>query len=261
MNNKRFYIILAALSVIIGSLLLLKSSAGSAQFIWNLSQGGTWLFPLVSLSALIDSLNPCAFSILLLTIAFLFSLGTLRSGMIKIGAAYIFGIFLAYLLIGLGLLGALHIFNTPHFMGKLGAGILIVFGLINLLGELFPKFPIKLRIPQATHNKMADLLEKSSLSAVFFLGLLVGLCEFPCTGGPYLMVLGLLRDSATYVKGLGYLIWYNLLFILPLVAVLLVASDRAVLTKLQDWKRNNLNKTKFIGGLIMIALGALILLM
>ena len=261
MNNKRFYIILAGLSAIVGSLLLLKSSPGSAQFIWNLSQGGTWLFPLVSLSALIDSLNPCAFSILLLTVAFLFSLGTMRAGIIKIGAAYIFGIFLAYLLIGLGLLGTLHIFNTPHFMGKLGAGILIVFGLINLLGELFPKFPIKLRIPQIAHNKMANLLEKSSVSAVFFLGMLVGLCEFPCTGGPYLMVLGLLRDSATYVQGLGYLIWYNLLFILPLAAVLWVASDRAVLTKLQDWKRNHLNKTKFIGGLIMIALGALILLM
>ncbi len=261
MNNKRFYIILAVLFAIVGSLLLLKSSPGSAQFIWNLSQGGTWLFPLVSLSALIDSLNPCAFSILLLTVAFLFSLGTMRAGIIKIGAAYIFGIFLAYLLIGLGLLGTLHIFNTPHFMGKLGAGILIVFGLINLLGELFPKFPVKLRIPQVAHNKMADLLEKSSVSAVFFLGMLVGLCEFPCTGGPYLMVLGLLRDSATYGKGFGYLIWYNLLFILPLAAVLWVASDHSVLTKLQDWKRNHLNKTKFIGGLIMIALGALILLM
>ena len=261
MNNKRFYIILAALFVIVGSLLLLKSSTGSAQFIWNLSQGGTWLFPLVSLSALIDSLNPCAFSILLLTVAFLFSLGTMRAGIIKIGAAYIFGIFLAYLLIGLGILGTLHIFDTPHFMGKLGAGILIVFGLINLLGEFIPAFPVKLRIPQIAHNKMAELLKKSSISAVFFLGMLVGLCEFPCTGGPYLMVLGLLRDSATYVKGLGYLIWYNLLFILPLVAVLFVASDRAVLEKLQAWKRNNLHKTKLVGGLIMIALGGLILLM
>ncbi|MDP1709954.1 MAG: cytochrome c biogenesis protein CcdA, partial [Candidatus Komeilibacteria bacterium] len=116
-------------------------------------------------------------------------------------------------------------------------------------------------IPRIAHNKMAELLKKSSISAVFFLGILVGLCEFPCTGGPYLMVLGLLRDSATYVKGLGYLIWYNLLFILPLAAVLLVASDRAVLEKLQAWKRNNLNKTKLVGGLIMIALGVLMLLM
>ena len=260
MNNNRLYIILVALAVVVGSLLLLKSSPGSAQFIWNLSGGGDWLFPLVSLSALIDSLNPCAFSILLLTIAFLFSLGAMRSGIIKVGAAYIFGIWLAYLLIGLGLLGTLHIFNTPHFMGKLGAVILIAFGIINLLNGFFPKFPVKLRIPQASHNKMAELMKKSSVSAVFFLGMLVGLCEFPCTGGPYLMVLGLLRDSATYAKGFGYLIWYNLLFVLPLAAVLFVASDRTVLEKIQAWKRNNLNRTRFVGGLITIALGILILL-
>ena len=261
MKNNRLYVILTVLAVVVGSLLLLKSSPGSASFIWNMSRGGTWLLPLVSLSALIDSLNPCAFSILLLTIAFLFSLGTVRPGIIKIGAAYIFGIWLAYLLIGLGLLGTLHIFNTPHFMGKLGAVILIAFGIINLLNEFIPKFPVKLRIPLSSHNKMAELMKKSSISAVFFLGMLVGLCEFPCTGGPYLMLLGLLRDSATFVKGFFYLVWYNLLFILPLAAVLFVASDRAVLEKLQAWKRNNLNRTRLIGGLIMIALGALILLM
>ena len=261
MKNKRLYILLIILSAIVGSLLLLKSSIGSAGFIWQLSNGGTFLFPLVSLSALIDSINPCAFSILLMTIAFLFSLGTIRAGIIRIGAAYVFGIFLSYLLIGLGILGTLHIFNTPHFMGKLGAFILIVFGLINLLGEFIPKFPIKLRIPHVTHAKMSELLKKGSLPAIFFLGLLVGLCEFPCTGGPYLMVLGLLRDSATYVKGLFYLVWYNFLFILPLIAVLFVASDHSVLIKLHEWKRNNLNTTKIIGGLIMIVLGVLILMM
>lgn len=261
MKNNRLYIILAALLVVVGLLLLLKSSPSSAQFIWNVSGGGAWLFPLVSLSALIDSINPCAFSILLLTIAFLFSLGARRAGIIKIGVAYIFGIWLAYLLIGLGLLGTLHIFNTPHFMGKLGAIVLIIFGAINFLNEFISRFPVKLRIPLSSHNKMAELMKKSSVSAVFFLGLLVGLCEFPCTGGPYLMVLGLLRDSATYAKGFGYLIWYNFLFILPLAAVLLVASDKTVLEKLQAWKRNNLNRTRFIGGLVMVALGILILLM
>ncbi len=260
MKNQRLYFILSVLGILIAALLLLKSSTGSAQFIWNLSKGGTFLFPLVSLSALIDSINPCAFSILLLTIAFLFSLDTSRSDLIKIGSAYISGIFLAYLLIGLGILGALHIFNTPHFMGKLGAFILIAMGLINLLGQFIPRFPIKLQIPGFAHNRMAELMKKSSVSAVFFLGMLVGLCEFPCTGGPYLMVLGLLNDGASYVRGLLYLVWYNILFVLPLAAILFVASDKILLTKLQNWKRNNLNQTRLIGGIIMVVLGIVILL-
>ena len=54
---------------------------------------------------------------------------------------------------------------------------------------------------------------------------------------------------------MGYLIWYNLLFVLPLVAVLFVASEKAVLEKFQDWKRNNLNAVRLWGGIIMVLFG------
>jgi len=262
MNYKRFLFVFSGVALAFGILLFLKSSPMATQVIWNVSGGGTKLFPLVSLAALIDSINPCAFSILLLTIAFLFSLGTFsRARMLEIGGAYIFGIFIAYLAIGLGILGALHLFNTPHFMGVIGAYLLIVMGVVNLINNFFPKFPIKLQIPHAVHGKIADLMEKTSIPAVFLLGALVGLCEFPCTGGPYLMVLGLLHDAQTKFKGVGYLIWYNILFVAPLIAVLFVASEQTVLTKLQDWKRNNLNGMRLVGGIIMILLGFLILKM
>jgi len=69
--------------------------------LWNLSDGGKWLLPLVGVAALIDSINPCAFSILLLTIAFLMSIGKVRSSVLAIGSAYILGIFVVYLVIGL----------------------------------------------------------------------------------------------------------------------------------------------------------------
>ncbi len=262
MNYKRFFFVLGGVALAFGILLFLKSSSSATQVIWNISGGGTKLFPLVSLAALIDSINPCAFSILLLTIAFLFSLGTFsRRKMLEIGGAYIFGIFIAYLAIGLGILGALHLFNTPHFMGVLGAYLLIGMGILNIINQFFPKFPVKLQIPHAVHGKIADLMEKTSIPAVFLLGALVGLCEFPCTGGPYLMVLGLLHDAQTKFRGMGYLIWYNILFVAPLVAVLFVASEQTVLTKMQDWKRNHLNAMRWIGGIIMILLGLLILKM
>src|SRR3989344_3081667 len=260
MNYKRFILIVIGVIVMFGILIFLKSSPAATQIIWNLSGGGTKLFPLVSIAALIDSINPCAFSILLLTIAFLFSLGTFSRGkMLEIGGAYIFGIFIAYLAIGFGILGTLHLFNTPHFMGKIGAFLLVGMGVINLINYFFPNFPIKLQIPHAAHSKMADLMGKASIPAVFFLGALVGLCEFPCSGGPYLMVLGLLHDAQTKLKGMGYLIWYNLLFVLPLVAALFVASEKAVLEKFQDWKRNNLNALRLWGGIIMVLFGIFIL--
>ena len=250
-------IVLVALAVLV---LIFQYGSFSSQWLWNLSNEGSWLLPLVAVAALLDSINPCAFSILLLTIAILFSLGKLREKVLLIGFSYIFGLFLVYMLIGLGLLQALHIFNVPHFMGKLGAGILIIFGLLSVIGEVFPSFPIRLRIPHAAHTKISELLSKLSLPVAFILGGLVGLCEFPCTGGPYLMVIGLLHDTSTYFRGFGYLVFYNLIFILPLVIILFIASNRGLLDRVKVWQKKERVKMRLGGGILMIILGLLFFL-
>jgi hypothetical protein len=141
------------------------------NFLWSFSDGGKLLLPLVAVAAIIDSVNPCAFSILILTIAFLFSIGKMRSGILKIGSSYIAGLFVVYVLIGLGILRALHLFNTPNFMAKIGAVLLIVLGAINLINEFFPRFPVKLKIPNAAHHRIAGLMEKASVPTAFVLGI------------------------------------------------------------------------------------------
>ncbi|MEK7512798.1 MAG: hypothetical protein AAB601_01205, partial [Patescibacteria group bacterium] len=123
MSKKLFAVISVGLLLVAGAAFFRGSSSGAGA-LWELSREGTWLLPIVSVAALIDSVNPCAFSILLLTIAFLMSIGRLRRDILGIGGVYILGIFLAYMVIGLGFLGTLHLFNTPHFMAKVGAVLL-----------------------------------------------------------------------------------------------------------------------------------------
>lgn len=259
--NKKLIILIGIAVLLIGGAFLLKAGNVGTTVLWNLSSKGTWLFPLVSVAALIDSINPCAFGILLLTIAFLLSLQKTRTSILKIGGMYILGLMTVYFLIGLGILQALHLFNTPHFMAKVGAVLLVAFGGINLINEFFPSFPIKLRIPQVAHTKIASLINKASLPAVFLLGTLVGLCEFPCTGGPYLMILGLLHDQGTYLAGVSYLLLYNLIFILPLVIILLIASNSAVLEKVRQWKKSETKHMRVWGGVAMVVLGFLIFIL
>ena len=232
----------------------------SAPFLWSLSGGGAFLFPLVIASAIVNSVHPCAFSILLVTIAFLFSVGRLRAGILKIGGMYILGIFLAYVLIGMGALQAFHFFDVPYFMAKVGAFILITLGGVNLINIAFPRFPIKLGVPQAAHKKMGELMEKSSMAAAFLLGSLVGICALPCSGGAYVMVLGLLHDNTAYWQGFGYLILYNFLFVLPLIIMLFIASDRRLLDKVQEWQNAERGNIKLWSGIAMILLGIIIFL-
>jgi len=254
------YIIGGVTLAFIVGVLALQLSPGTPSLVWNASAGGAWLLPLVLASSLLDSVHPCSFSILLITIAFLFGLSLTREKILRIGATYIAGIFASYLLIGLGILQVLHLFNTPHFMGKLGAALLIAFGVVNLLNRFFPGLPIKLALPSFAHKPMARLMEKTSYLAAFGLGALVGICQFPCMGGPYLMVIGLLRDQVTYVAGFGYLLLYNLVLIIPLALVLWFSADKGVVDKMQQWKHAHLARVRLIAGVLMIALGALILI-
>lgn len=256
---KRIYLIGGATAVFILGILILKFYSGTSSLIWNMSAGGAWLLPLVLASALLDSVHPCSFSILLITIAFLFGLSMTREKILKIGGVYIAGIFASYLLIGLGILKVLHLFNTPHFMGKFGATLLILFGIVNLINRFFPNVPIKFALPSFTKRPMARLLEQTSMIAAFGLGALVGICQFPCMGGPYLMVIGLLRDQMTFTSGFWYLVLYNVLLIVPLVLVLWFSSDKVVVDRMQEWKRDRIGRVRLIAGILMVVLGALIL--
>jgi cytochrome c biogenesis protein CcdA len=256
--NAKVATLLGIALVLVASVVFLKSGSTATAALWTMSNEGSWLLPLVGVAALIDSINPCAFSVLIVTVAFLLSLGKLRSHVLEIGAAYILGIFLIYMLIGLGMLQVLHLFDTPHFMAKLGASVLILLGLLSLTNHFVPAFPVKVKIPQFAKAPMAQLMEKASLPSAFVLGGLTGLCEFPCTGGPYLMVIGLLHDRGTHLAGLGYLLLYNLIFILPLVVILLLASERSLLAKVEGWKKNNTGAMRLWGGQAMVLLGALI---
>jgi len=257
---RRILIIAGAVGIFILGILILKFSPATSTLVWSASQGGAWLLPLVLISSLLDSVHPCSFSILLITIAFLFGLQLSRRKILQIGGVYVAGIFAAYLAIGLGALKVLHLFNTPHFMGKLGASLLIIFGIITLLNRFFPNMPIKFKVPSVVHRPMAKLLEQTSLAAAFGLGVLVGICQFPCMGGPYLMVIGLLRDQVTYLTGFWYLLLYNIVLIVPLVLVLWFSADKTVVDKMQEWKRDNLPLVRLVAGVAMIVLGALILL-
>ncbi|MFA6364921.1 MAG: cytochrome c biogenesis protein CcdA [Candidatus Paceibacterota bacterium] len=259
MKKKSFGLIIVFALLFLGILGFLKFTG--ADLLTRMANGSMPIFPLVTVSALLDSINPCAFSILLLTIAFLFSMGELRKKVLVIGSTYIAGVFVVYVLIGLGILRALSFFNIPGFMGKVGASIIIVFGILDLINTYFPEFPIKLKIPTGSHKTMAILMGKSSVFAAFLLGVFVGLCEFPCTGGPYLLILGLLHDTGTYVGGLGYLLYYNLLFVLPLIVILLIASNPTLLEKVQAWKSSSSGEMRFASGVVMILLGILIFLL
>lgn len=218
------------------------------------------LLPTLTIAAIVDSINPCAISVLLLTVGFLFSLNRDRNHILKIGLVYIAAIYFIYISIGLGILQALTLFGIPRVFGKFGAIFIILAGVINIINHYFPKFPIKLKIPESAHPQLAQFIQKATVPSAVILGILVGLYEFPCTGGPYLTILGLLHDKASFWQGFLYLLYYNLIFVAPLIVILWFASQKLMFDKVQAFRKDKMDKIGIWDGVIMIILGVVILL-
>ncbi len=223
------------------------------------SKGTLGLFAIITSSAFLDGINPCAIAVLLFFIAFLFTIKKTKASILKMGLAYIFAIYLAYLLIGVGIAQAIIISGAPHLMAYIGAYLVIALGVFQLLAIVFPKFPIRLRIPVNTKPVLERMLHKSTIPAALIGGFVVGLCTFPCSGGIYVAIIGMLTASQTYSSGLMWMLWYNLVFVAPLIIILVLASNPKTTEKLQKLERQNSIKSKVVIGITMIALGLFII--
>jgi cytochrome c biogenesis protein CcdA len=223
----------------------------------------TLTLPLVIIAGLVDGFNPCAFAVLLLFITFTMGMlqmqANYRYGLMKVGSIYISGIFITYVLIGVGILSAISFFSATHIVGKAAAFISMVLGVI-IMKDYFIPGDFKLVIPESLHTPINNWIKRTSAPGVFAAGVLVGLCTIPCSGGIYLAVLGLLSLQSTLAKGILYLLLYNLMLITPLVAVLLASSNRVVVDKMVAWQSKNKTRVKLLMGSFMVAMGFVILL-
>ncbi len=217
------------------------------------------LLPAVLLTGLVDGINPCAMAILLFFITFLFTIRKARVAIARMGLVYIACVYIVYFLVGLGLLRATSLVQG-HWLGQVGAGLLILFGLTNLLGAIFPKFPIRLELPEIGKEGLKNWMYRATLPATIVLGTLMGLESFPCSGGPYVAILGLLGSQTSFWEGFGYLALYNLMFIMPLVIILILAINPVMGAKIQAWERASSHKVRGITGGVMALIGLVLLI-
>jgi len=217
------------------------------------------LFPLVAIGGFLDGLNPCAFGVLIFFVAFLFTLRRAVKHILLVGFVYILAIYVAYLLIGLGIIRAFIFTGQEHLMATISAWLLIVLGLINIKDYFWYEKGITLS-PKIKMDFYKKYLHRLTMPSVFLVGFLVGLCTFPCSGGIYVAIIGLLSVKTTYLHGLYYLLFYNVMFVLPLIITLFFLTNRRMLGKISRWESSNKKMIKLVMGIIMILLGIAILL-
>jgi len=223
--------------------------------------------PTVIVAAAVDGINPCAFTVLLLFITAMLatmqagqqSLGAIRTRMFSLGGIYIAAVFLTYLALGIGLLKTLDFFTRQHLPARIGALAAILFGLWMLKDFFLPDFGWRLQAPSRIGSTAHEMARKATIPALVGGGFLIGLCTVPCSGAVYLAVLSLLALQPSAMLGYGYLVLYNLIFVLPLVVILVAASARPTLNRLAHWNLHHKEWVRLVLGGGVVAMGLLIL--
>ncbi len=214
--------------------------------------------PLIVGSAVIDSINPCAFAVLIFLILYLMAVKN-KKKMLLIGLVYIFVVFLVYFVAGLGLLSFIQSIAITSFFYTFTAIIAIVLGLINVKDFFWYGKGITLSIPKSQKARLDKYIKKATLPAAVVLGVLVALFELPCTGGVYLAIISLLAEKQTWWAAFFYLLVYNLFFVLPLLVILVAAYVGLAPEKIEKWRQEKKKWMKLAIGLVLLALGVFML--
>lgn len=215
--------------------------------------------PSIVIAAIIDSINPCAFAVLIILLAYLTSLGE-RRRIALVGCTYIATVFVVYFVAGLGLLTVVQQIGLTGIVFTFAAVVAILAGLVNIAEVLLKREIFTLAIPVSQKGAIDRYIKKASVPSAIVLGALVSMVELPCTGGIYLAILGLLGNRMTLIEGIPYLLLYNLIFVLPLVLILVVMYWGGTPERMKAFQAGSKRWVRLVMGIVMVALGAVMLL-
>lgn len=219
---------------------------------------------------LVDGFNPCNMFVLTCLLGLLVSTSSTRQRLYLVGFCFVFVVFLFYFLF---MAAWLNVFKYMGFVTPLRmtlAVIALIAGTINCKEILFFKKGVSLTI-QEQHKgplfkKMRDLrsrIEKGSLlvllGSAISLAVFSSLIELLCTAGFPIIYTGILTGKGLEktVQYYLYLIYYNIVYVLPLAVIVFVIIHTFKATHVTQ---RQVEIMKFIGGIIMILLGLALLL-
>lgn len=215
--------------------------------------------PLILMAGLVDSINPCAFAVMIFLLTFLLEVSSSTRRVVKAGLAYIGSVYVTYFLSGLGFLSFVQLMGISGVIVKIAAVIAVIAGLINIKDYFWYGKGFTLKIPESKKGVIEEWVHKANVPGAIVLGFLVAMFELPCTGGVYLAILALMADTMTKLSAVVYLLIYNVMFIAPLVVILFVVLRGMKVEHIENWRQSGKNVMKLAMGLLLIILGVAML--
>lgn len=223
----------------------------------------------ILVAGLIDGVNPCAIATMIFLVSFLATKKRSRKEVLVIGMCFTGSVFITYLLLGIGAFRIITALDQYRWMSKVirwsAVGFAGIVGTLSFADAFrFKKSKktedIKLQLPKVVklriHKVISGNLAGSQLATgAVITGFLVTLLEAVCTGQVYLPTIVLMtKQEGLRFTGWLYLIFYNFLFVVPLLIVMILAYYGMKWDKLAKTTQKNLVAIKIIFGIVLIGL-------
>ena len=234
----------------------------------------TMTFLTVLSAGLVDGINPCVFSALVFLISLL-SVSRIKGRMLLLtGITYCAACFLTYLAIGLGLLSVIKAITSYYEIKKIVnysmVFILFFLAILSFLdaanymrtqnaSSILLKLPERLKLFMNRFSRKC-LKTKAILPGTFAIGVVVTVIESACTGQVYVPTLVLISsEEGVFSKYFLWLLFYNLMFIIPLTLVFAAAYGGLKLSNFLKLSRRSVAYSKFAMAIFFTALSLLML--
>jgi cytochrome c biogenesis protein CcdA/glutaredoxin len=213
--------------------------------------------PVLILAAAADSVNPCTFAVLVLLLGTLLVAGR-KGKVLQAGLAFIVAIYISYFLMGIGIFSAIQAAGVQRPFILVVSSLAILLGLWNMKDFFAYGKWFTIEVPQRWRPTVKRLTSSVvSVPGAFAVGVIDSLFLLPCSSGPYIAILALLSKTTTRAQGIGLLLFYNLIFIMPLLIITLAVHFGYTTTaRAERWRSARLGKLHLISGIMMFILGA-----
>jgi thiol-disulfide isomerase/thioredoxin len=242
------------------------ASAESAAYLPGLGEVdlGAWSLPLVAITlGLLDSVNPCAFFVLLFLLSLLVNARS-RARILAIGGLFIAVSGAVYFIFMAAWLNLFLVLGQIEWMTLIAGVLAIVIGVLNVKDFVRPGAGPSLSIPERARpglfQRMRQLVGAESLPTMILATLLLAVFanayELLCTAGLPMVFTRILTLEALPVPAYyGYLVLYCAAYVVPLLAIVATFGLTLGRHKLTDREGRLL---KLLSGLMMLGLGVLL---
>ena len=213
----------------------------------------------------LDAFNPCAFFVLLFLLSMMAHQQS-RTRMLVIGGIFVAVSGLMYFAFMAAWLGVFQLFGHLAWVTLVAGALAVFVGAVNVKDYFWFEKGLTLSIPESrkpdifrrTRNILSAENMPAMIAATAFLAIAANFYELLCTAGfpmvyTRLLTLAGLSPAARY----GYLAAYNLIYVLPLAAIVAVFAGSLGARKLTEREGRLL---KLMSGVMMLELGVLLLL-